>query len=310
MARKSNKTELAPLPPVDDAALEQNRQMTAAEIQRLMEIDATYGDGLPYDSGRLIHETQFYLQQSAAAMLEAGKRLILLKEHEQHGTFIQALDQIGLAPRAAQKMMQAAVKFSGSKAPLAAHLSKTKLLELVAEDDDQLEALAEGGTLAGHTLDEIERMTKTELREALRKERAERDDERETHEQLLVKKNQKVDELHKKLHAEKKRAKPWNARAFDIAQESTNHAFTALQGLDQLNVMRDVILTEKFGDDGEAALPAMAKVYHHAVLEVFKEASRLVAASEEVFAGYVDEPTPLIEMGDVFGAQASAGTDA
>lgn len=302
MARKSKTVTLPPPPAVDDDALEQNRQMTAAEIQRLMEIDSTYGDGLPYDSGRLIHETQFYLQQSADAMLEAGKRLILLKEHEQHGMFIKALDQIGLAPRAAQKMMQAAVKFSN--APALAHLGKTKLLELMAEDDADLDVLAEGGTLAGHTLDEVERMTTRELKEALRKERAARDEERETHEQLLAKKNQKVDELHKKLHAEKKRAKPWNARAFDIAQESTNHAFTALQGLDQLNVMRDVILTEDFGADGEAALPAMAKVYHHAVLEVFKEASRLVAASEEVFAGYVDEPTPLIEMGDVFGAQA------
>lgn len=305
MARKSTKRELTPLPAINEAALEENRQMTAAEIQRLTEIDATYGDGLPYDSGRLIHETQFYLQQSADAMLEAGKRLILLKEHEQHGMFIKALDQIGLAPRAAQKMMQAAVKFSN--APALAHLGKTKLLELMAEDDADLEALAEGSTLAGHTLDEIERMTTRELKEALRKERAKSEEERETYEQLLDKKNQKVDELHKKLHAEKKRAKPWNARAFDIAQESTNHAFTALQGLDQLNVMRDVILTEDFGDDGEAALPAMAKVYHHAVLEVFKEASRLVAASEEVFAGYVDEPTPLIEMGDVFGAQVSEG---
>lgn len=310
MARKSNKTDLAPLPPVDDVALEQNRQATAAEIQRLMEIDATYGDGLPYDSGRLIHETQFYLQQSAAAMLEAGKRLILIKEHEQHGTFTQALDQIGIAPRAAQKMMQAAAKFSGAKAPLTAHLSKTKMLELLTEDDADLEALAEGGTLAGHTLDEIERMTAAELREALRKERANLDDERETHEQLLAKKNQKVDELHKKLHAEKKRAKPWNARAFDISQESTNHAFTALQGMDQLNVMRDVILTEEFGEDGEAALPAMARVYHHAVLEVFKEASRLLAASEEVFVGYVDEPAPLLDLADVFGAQADEPADA
>lgn len=141
-------------------------------------------------------------------------------------------------------------------------------------------------------------------REALQKQVHELSETNEAHEQLLAKKNEKIDDLDRKLRAARKRAKPWNARAFDIAQESTNHAFTALQGLDQLNVMRDVILTEDFGADGEAALPAMAKVYHHAVLEVFKEASRLVAASEEVFAGYVDEPTPLIEMGDVFGAQA------
>jgi hypothetical protein len=46
-------------------------------------------------------------------MLEAGKRLILIKEHEPHGMFIQIVEeQLGLTQSTAQRMMQAALKFS------------------------------------------------------------------------------------------------------------------------------------------------------------------------------------------------------
>ncbi len=168
--------------------------------KRLNEIDAHYSDGTPYDRETAIQKTIFYLNQSAEAMLSAGKQLILLKEHEPHGDFLYALERIGLAPRAAQKMMQATVKFSKpSNAPLAAHLGRTKLLELVAEDDEELEQLAKGGTLAGHTLDEFERMTKAELRAALRKDREERKQIAAANEKLLLDKDKKINELDAKL---------------------------------------------------------------------------------------------------------------
>jgi replicative DNA helicase len=44
---------------------------------------------------------------------------------------------------------------------------------LMAEDDASLIELAEGGTIAGLTLDDIEKMTSNELRAALRESRAE-----------------------------------------------------------------------------------------------------------------------------------------
>lgn len=296
MARKSKTTTPPPPPAIDDDALEQNRQIAAAETMRLMEIDSVYGDGLPYDSTRLIHETQFYLQQSADAMLEAGKRLILLKEHEQHGHFEKALDQIGIAPRAARKMMQAAAKFGGGNRPALADLGKAKLLELMTEDDSDLDTLAEGGTLAGHTLDEIECMTSRELKEALRKERAKAEEERETHEQLLARKNQKVDELHKKLHSEKKRAKSWPERVHDINLEATTIASTALESCDQLEMIRDAILQEDFGEDDDAALEAMAVVYYDALNQLGGRVAELMDACEEVFGGYKHKARPALTV--------------
>jgi replicative DNA helicase len=60
-----------------------------------------------------------------------------------------------------------------SNVSLATHLNKAKLFELMAEDDASLIELAEGGTIAGLTLDDIEKMTRNELRAALRESRAE-----------------------------------------------------------------------------------------------------------------------------------------
>ncbi|VFR54768.1 Phage protein [plant metagenome] len=133
---------------------------------------------LPYDRERVVQEARFYMAQSAEAMLEAGRRLLVLKENEPHGEFTEIVqERLGIPQRTAQRMMQSAVKFLlnpalEGKAPLA-RLGKTKLFELLTEDDEDLAVLAEGGTLAGHTLDEIEQMTKRELQEALREAREE-----------------------------------------------------------------------------------------------------------------------------------------
>ena len=45
------------------------------------------GDHQQYDCERIVQETRFYLSQSAEAMLEVGKRLVILKKHEGHGEF-------------------------------------------------------------------------------------------------------------------------------------------------------------------------------------------------------------------------------
>jgi len=139
-----------------------------------------FGEGLPYDRNRIVHEAKFYMAQSAEAMLEAGKRLVILKENEPHGDFEGIVrNQLGIPERTAQRMMQASLKYLspqlGSKAPTLALLNKTKLFELMTEDDEALAELAEGGTIAGLTLDDVDRMSVRELRKALREKRDEYD---------------------------------------------------------------------------------------------------------------------------------------
>ncbi|MGE8577714.1 MAG: DUF3102 domain-containing protein [Burkholderia contaminans] len=188
-----------------------------------------FGDGLPYERNRVVNEARFYMAQSAEAMLEAGKRLILLKENEPHGEFVVIVENaLGIHERAAQRMMKAAVKYLSpalqTKATALSVLGKTKLFELVAEDDDDLAALADGGTVAGMTLDDIDRMTSRELRAALR----EAHENADAQSRLLSDKNSKIDELAAKLNKQK-RVKPVapDEEGVEIRKETSAIAFEA-----------------------------------------------------------------------------------
>ncbi|ANY15923.1 DUF3102 domain-containing protein [Bordetella pseudohinzii] len=197
----------------------------AAAAERSALVLQQFGDGLPYERARLVNEARFYMAQSAEAMLEAGKRLILMKEHEPHGDFIQIVeDQLGIGARVAQHMMRAALKYLSpqleSKAKALSLLGKTKLLELVTESDEDLAALADGGTIAGLTLDEIDTMTSRELKAALREAR----DEGKAKDQLLADKNTKLDKMQADLSSLKRRIK---ATSPDEQAEQLRREFTA-----------------------------------------------------------------------------------
>lgn len=290
MPRKA--TTKAPADPketVDTQALQEATAVFDENNKRLALIDAQFGDGLPYDFGRLIHETQFYLQQSAEAMLEAGKRLIVLKEHEPQGEFHNALSLIGLAPRSAQRMMQAAVKYSGPKKTALANLGKSKLLELMIEDDEELEQLAEGGTLAGMTLDEIDRMSVKELRANLRKEKEKREQDNDVHEKLLTQKDAKINELDKQLHGGRN-LPSWPELVSETQIQTQTAAFQAMEACDKLAVLREQILTGDLGDlqgeDAEPAIESMAVTYYNALYQLWGQVGQLMTDAEEVFVGY------------------------
>ena len=190
---------------------------------KLAEIDTKYGDLEPYNRGRIEQEAKFYLNQSAQSMLEAGKRFVLLKEHEDHGNFLTSLEKIGIAKRAAQKMMQVAVKFLDDaglpKAPTLALLPASKLYELALMDDDDIEALTEAGTVAGLSLEDADKMTTRELRAEIRKLKKEKKDaeekilsDRDIQDQLLQDKNKKIDELDREIRTLSDPAK-WQEKA-------------------------------------------------------------------------------------------------
>ncbi|ECD9418737.1 DUF3102 domain-containing protein [Salmonella enterica subsp. salamae] len=179
-----------------------------AMTQHRMEIMQQFGDGLPYERDRVVHEARFYMAQSAEAMLEAGKRLIILKENEPHGEFIKILEsELGLAYRTSVRMMQASTKYLSPalkpNVPTLAHLGKAKLFELMTEDDEELAELADGGTVAGLTLDDVDRMSVRELRQALREAR----ETNAAQQRVLADKNEKIDSLSTRLE-KKSRIQP------------------------------------------------------------------------------------------------------
>lgn len=189
--------EAQDIEPINEAAFEKDAQALIVHSQQATEALSRIGYDEPYDRERVVQETRFYMGQSAEAMLEAGRRLIVLKECEPHGVFTDIVEnRLKINLRTAQRMMAAATKFImnpalGAKATALSLLGTTKLLELMTESDEDLAELAEGGTVAGMTLDEIDRMTTRELKAALREAK----EDLQSKNKMLDKKNRVIDAL-------------------------------------------------------------------------------------------------------------------
>ncbi len=150
--------------------------------------------------GALEDRIRFYQRRSIEDVLELGKSLLLLKEICPHGEFTKRIELLGFSPRTAQKYMQATLKVKSEfDSLLKVAGNQTKLLELIALDDDQLEALNSGESVGGITLDDIDTMSVSELKKALKQARA----ENEAKDEVLATKNRKIDELDAKLSVRK-----------------------------------------------------------------------------------------------------------
>lgn len=154
--------------------------------------------------GALEDEIRFYQQRTIEACMELGKRLLILKEMTPHGEFKQRTEMLNISYRTANRFMTTALKFSKSDnlALLKAAGNQSKLLELLVLDDDEIQELSNGGSVNDVTLDDIDRMTASELRRKLREAKdtiASKDQDLQTKDQVIQKKDQKTNELDEKL---------------------------------------------------------------------------------------------------------------
>lgn len=136
--------------------------------------------------GTLEDEIRFFQRRTVEALLETGKRLLILQKLTPHGEFLQRLDMLGFAKQTAYRFMAAAHKTSKStKLGLLSSSAKngSAFLELITHDDDVIENLAE--------MDNFDRMSASQLRAAAREFEA----EKEATETLLAKKNAQIDKL-------------------------------------------------------------------------------------------------------------------
>ena len=166
----------------------------SSEIMRL------WADGEVYDEKIFIERGRLKFREAQEAFFEFGRVLVVLKEHMPHGKFQATVkSEFGISPESARKMIQATVKFCSPQLlkaqPKLLTLGKSKLFELMTEDDEDLQELADGGSVNGITLDDVDRMTIKELRAALRESR----DTAEAKDKIIADKNKKVDELAEKL---------------------------------------------------------------------------------------------------------------
>lgn len=192
-SRSPEATDAVAAANVDHTALVEAGNAAAIHAQQLGMIAEQYAIDMPYNYELFIARGRQLVVETSLRLVELGLILIHIREREPHGQFLPALERIGVAPRFAQRAMQAAVKLR--ERPRIQDLGVSKALELIAEDDETLEALESGGTLAGLTLDELDGMSVRELKAALRNERAEREDEKSADEDIIRRKDERINKL-------------------------------------------------------------------------------------------------------------------
>ena len=198
---------------VIDVAAVQNYQ--AAHSVMVME---QWGNGEVYSEERWIERGRQAVRQTMEGMFELGRALIILKEHTEHGRFMEIVkSQFGIGHAETARLMSATQRFATplmqKAAPKLMDLGKSKLLELLVEEDVTLVGLAEGEEVNGMTLDDVDRMTVRELRVALRESR----ETAEAKDKVLADKNKKVDELAEKLAKKQTGAK--EPKAEDVGSD-------------------------------------------------------------------------------------------
>lgn len=167
----------------------ENRELVLrSDDERFLENGETYNLHLCMEKARM------YQEQMANGLLGLGAQLILIKNHEEHGSFMAAVEDLGLASRSANYAMAAARKFGNS--PTLANLGSSKIKALTVLDDDDVAQLSDGAEVSGlGTVDDIAKMSIRELRNALRKEKKEREDERIALEEVVCKKESTISAL-------------------------------------------------------------------------------------------------------------------
>ncbi len=181
----------------------------------------------------------------AAELFGMGARLLLLKEQCEHGEFMERIQRLGLDHTLVNRTMQATLKFSNSALTQnLANLGKTKLFEMLVLDDEEIKELEYAGSVRGIALDEIDRMSCSELRKQLRDAKA----KDEAKDKLLAKKNGEIDQLHTKLDG--------SAARLNTPEELLNKSLTEVTTLTQQ-------ITETLGTTYRKCLTQISD--HHAL---------------------------------------------
>jgi len=177
-------------------------ELVAMTAQQQALVDE-FGDGLPWHPDHYEAAIRGELRRGCDAFLRAGRYLIVARECAVHGEWAGILGRLGMEPRQAQRMMEAARRVCAlPNASRATHLveavgTQSKLIELLSLPEDQFAELAEKGATGDLDLDDLADMTRDDLRAAVREARAD-----------LEAKDQRIGKLSDDLNrAEEKAAK-------------------------------------------------------------------------------------------------------
>jgi len=171
-----------------NAELKQGDESRMLAARRESELNRIAGD-LPDDPKALWMYAEHSLAQASVSSIDAGRALIKLKERLPYGEFGPGLEERGITTSTASNLMQVARRFS-NRLEKFHKLGRSKLYACLELSDDDLDTLEAGGDVLGMTLDDMDRMTRRELKVKLKKQ----DADAEISGKLAEDKNRKIDE--------------------------------------------------------------------------------------------------------------------
>ncbi len=220
MARTSARQEPVQVEMDQDALATANNALTlqGKQAQSLMSAyNVTH-----YNPDGLEAEIRGFQQTAVEAMFAIGARLLVMRSVVDHGDWLKRLERMNMVPRAAQRVMQATMKFAdpGKSREKLLGLERGKLIELLTLDDEQLDTLNAGGEVLELDFDDVARMSTSELRRELREAKqtvAAKD-------RLLEKRGKAIDQLQAELE------RPFKPTPGAVAQtEAEQSKYVALQ---------------------------------------------------------------------------------
>lgn len=218
------------------------------------------------DSDSLESVCKAKLVAAQQSIFEFGASLLLLRESCLHGDWNERLERIGVSQPTAHRYITIAAKLKGTDVQKALqHLGTGKVLELAAFDDGEIQALTDGESVRGLTLDQVEKMSLADLRKQLREATA----NSEAKERLIADKDAKINSLivgtGKKIVADT----DWPDALIPLCDQlaackrEIDHAFSKLE------TARIAVLQVEMPEDQrpkfEAALKHVAEVYASAL---------------------------------------------
>lgn len=218
-----------------------------------------FGDGLPWHPDHYEAAIRGELRRGCESFLRAGRYLLVARECALHGEWSGLLERLGLESRQAQRMMEASRRVALlPNASRATHLieaagSQSKLIELLSLPEDQFDELAMQGITGELALDDVESMTRDELRAAVREARADAD----AKDQRITKLSDDLNKEHEKLS---KAQRKWKSATPDERQQILQAAVMDAEAA----IIADLGNTK---NGLRAAVLALAEHCHEEVLE-------------------------------------------
>ncbi len=298
MARKPTPTAqiIDPATPESTAAWSESANALATINAQVTEAAQAVALQIGYDGaltvGALEDEIRFYQRRTVEAILETGKRLLVLREfipkgNSQNGKdeFVARVELLGFSKSTAYRFMQAASKTA--KSAILADLSKkTKnglaFLELVTHDDDVLEDLAE--------MDDIDRMSASELRNMARSLRGDLDAKDKVLGDVQGKLTKLQVQLKKKVAADT----DWPDALVPITDQIAAAGRSIAKAISDLETCRITLmetgqaLEADLQPKYEAALSHVAQVYETALAKAERDIQKERATFDKSLGAYGD----------------------